>query len=204
MQQILERANPILPVIVIEKLEHAVPLAQALYRAGLEVLEVTLRSDCALPAISAIKVALPQLSVGAGTYTDPAQSGAIAAAGADFVVSPGISHELIDAARQQGLPILPGIMTPSDILVAVAEGLNMVKLFPAESAGGVAYIKSLAGPFPGLRFCPTGGINSTNYRDYLTLPQVICVGGSWVAPADWVREERWPEIERITRQATGK
>lgn len=120
-------------------------------------------------------------------------------AGADFAVSPGIHHSIVESAQQKGLPILPGVMTPSEILIALQFGLDIVKLFPADKAGGVQYIKSLLGPFPNLKFCPTGGINQGNYRDYLALENVLCVGGSWLAPSDLVAQQRWDEVSAIAQ-----
>jgi len=195
----LECAYPVMPVIVIDELKNALPLARTLAQSGIKVLEITLRTECALKAIEQIKTALPELTVGAGTFTKSDQLPAIISAGCDFVVSPGIHPELLKSAQQQRLPILPGVMTPSDILLAIEYGLHMLKLFPAQSAGGVDYLKDLQGPFPALKFCPTGGINSQNYPAYLELDNVICVGGSWLAPSAWIREQRWQEIEQAAK-----
>ncbi|MCB1662611.1 MAG: bifunctional 4-hydroxy-2-oxoglutarate aldolase/2-dehydro-3-deoxy-phosphogluconate aldolase [Pseudomonadales bacterium] len=199
LEAILKSAYPVMPVIVIDELKSAIPLAQTLVNAGVKVLEITLRTECALMAIEQIKTALPELIVGAGTYTEINQLSAVIKAGGDFVVSPGIHPKLLDAAQQNEMPILPGVMTPSDILLAIEYGLNVVKLFPAASAGGVDYLKDLQGPFPKLKFCPTGGINSKNYSAYLALDNVICVGGSWLAPSSWIKQQRWKEIGQMAK-----
>ncbi|MCF7982170.1 MAG: bifunctional 4-hydroxy-2-oxoglutarate aldolase/2-dehydro-3-deoxy-phosphogluconate aldolase [Pseudomonadales bacterium] len=198
IKSLLACAYPVLPVIVIDDLKNALPLAHTLAESGIKVLEITLRTDCALKAIEQIKTALPELIVGAGTLTASHQLPMIQSAGSDFVVSPGINSQLLQSVQQYRIPILPGVMTPSDILLAIQYKLEMVKLFPAERAGGVNYLKDLQGPFPTLMFCPTGGISSQNYLAYLALKNVACVGGSWLAPANWIREQRWKEIALVS------
>ncbi len=192
----MENAHPVMPVLVVDALKDALPLAQTLAQCGITVLEITLRTECALKAIGQIKNTFPELIVGAGTYTKSDQMAAIIDTGADFVVSPGIHPNLLKLAQQHGLPILPGVMTPSDILLAIEHDLNILKLFPAQNAGGINYLKDLQAPFPTIAFCPTGGINSKNYLDYVELDNVICVGGSWVAPASWIRGQRWSKIAK--------
>jgi len=204
LEAILKNAYPVMPVIVIDELKSAIPLAHALANAGVKVLEITLRTECALMAIEQIKTALPELLVGAGTYTESNQLSAVIEAGGDFVVSPGINPTLLNAARHEDIPILPGVMTPSDILLAIEYGLDIVKLFPAASAGGVNYLKDLQGPFPKLKFCPTGGVNSKNYSAYLALDNVICVGGSWLAPSNRIKAQCWKEIEQTAKSIVGR
>ncbi|HEY6641553.1 bifunctional 4-hydroxy-2-oxoglutarate aldolase/2-dehydro-3-deoxy-phosphogluconate aldolase [Povalibacter sp.] len=192
---------PVIPVIVVEKVEHAVPLAQALCAGGLCVLEVTLRTPAGLPAIEAMRRAVPEAVVGVGTIARPADFTAAANAGAQFGVSPGLTAELAAAARQASFPLLPGIMTPSELLAGLGWGFDTFKLFPAQQAGGVNMLKALAGPFPDVVFCPTGGITRATAPEFLGLPNVACIGGSWVAPADKVRAGEWKAIEELARDA---
>ena len=181
----------VIPVLVVEELAHAVPMARALAGGGLSVLEVTLRSACALDAIRAMREAVPEATVGAGTVLTPADVQACEAAGAQFAVSPGATPALLDAVEEAGLPLLPGAATPTDIMALAARGYDTLKFFPAEAAGGVAMLKALSGPLPGIAFCPTGGISPANAMDYLALPNVLCVGGSWVVPKDAVARGDW-------------
>jgi 2-dehydro-3-deoxyphosphogluconate aldolase/(4S)-4-hydroxy-2-oxoglutarate aldolase len=178
------RAVRIVPVMVIKDIAHAVPLARALVEGGLSILEVTLRTPCALEAIQRIAAEVGNAVVGAGTVTDAKQLAAASAAGARFIVSPGFIEELAVAARGEDVPLLPGIATPSDIMRGMAQGLSMFKFFPAESLGGAAALKALTGPFPQVKFCPTGGVTPKNLATYLAMPSVICAGGSWMIPAD--------------------
>lgn len=194
-------AGPVMPVIVIDRLESAVPLARALVDGGVRVLEVTLRTPVALAAIREIAAAVPEAIVGAGTILNEQDLADAQAAGARFGVSPGATPALLRAIRAGGLPFLPGVMTPSDIVAALGEGFSAVKFFPAVPAGGVEMLKALAGPFPQLRFCPTGGISAANARDFLALPNVDCIGGSWLAPKARVEAGDWPAITALARQA---
>ena len=195
-------ASPVMPVIVIDRLENAVPLARALVAGGIRVLEVTLRTPVALDAVRAIRAAVPEALVGVGTVTTPAELDAAIAVGAAFALSPGASPRLLAGARASGLPFIPGVMTPSDVIAALEAGFDTMKLFPAQQAGGIGALKALAGPFPGVLFCPTGGIDAQSAASYLALPNVGCVGGSWLAPAAAVAEGRWADIEALARAAS--
>lgn len=197
--ELLRRASPIMPVLTIARLEHAVPLATALAAAGCTVLEVTLRTPVAAAAIAAIRTALPAVTVGAGTVVDHRSLKEAAAAGAQFAVSPGFSASLMFAAAEHRLCLLPGVMTPSEMMQALAHGCESVKLFPAVPMGGAAWLRALAGPFSQLRFCPTGGVGAGNYRELLALDNVTCVGGSWFIDSEALRNRRWGEIEASTR-----
>jgi len=194
-------ASPVVPVMVIERLEDAVPLAQALINGGLLALEVTLRTPVALDAIKTIKQALPDAMVGAGTILNAKDLQAAADAGARFIVTPGTSPALLKALVNCELPVLPGVSTPSEALALYELGFTTLKFFPAEAAGGVAMLKSIGGPVPQLSFCPTGGINLNNAEQYLALKNVVCVGGSWMVPAELIKNQQWQEIEDLARQA---
>ncbi len=183
-----------MPVIVIERLEDAVPLAEALVEGGLPVLEVTLRSAVAMRAVREIARAVDGAIVGVGTLTAPAQFDEALDAGAAFAVSPGLTDELAAASLDAELPFLPGVFTPSDVMRAQQQGFRALKLFPAQQAGGVGMLKALAGPLPAVRFCPTGGIGAGNFADFLALPNVACVGGSWVCPAEAIEARDWRRI----------
>ena len=193
--------QPVLPVLVIDRLADAVPLAQALMRGGLPAIEVTLRTRHALDAIRLIADEAPEIIVGAGTVRNALQFQEAAAAGSHFVVSPGVTQELIDAANLSNMPFLPGVATPSEAMAMIEEGLTMMKFFPAEPAGGADYLKALASPLPEARFCPTRGITPESADRYLALPNVVCVGGSWVAPAELVANRDWQAIENLAREA---
>lgn len=193
---------PVIPVLTIEKLEHAVPLARALSAGGLRVLEVTLRTPAGLPAIEAMRKSVPDAVVGVGTLTRPEDFTQAAKAGAQFGVSPGLTADLARAAQGAGFPLLPGIMTPSELIEGLGFGFTTFKLFPAQQAGGVNMLKAMHGPFPDIVFCPTGGITRATAPEFLALPNVACVGGSWVAPSDKVRAGEWAEIEALARDAT--
>ncbi len=199
----LMRLGPVIPVIVIDDLAHAVPLARALVAGGVCVLEVTLRTPVALQAISAIAREVEGAFVGVGTITTPDDFNRAINAGARFGVSPGLTPALIEAARASGLPLLPGVMTPSDVIAARASGFNALKLFPAQQAGGVGMVKALGGPFPGVTFCPTGGITAASAPEYLALPNVACVGGSWLTPRSLVTAGDWTAITALARDASG-
>jgi len=194
-------AAPVIPVIVIDRIEDAVPLAEALVRGGLRVLEVTLRTAAALDAIRAMS-AVEGAIVGAGTVLDPDQFNLTVAAGARFVVSPGFTETLVrHAAGAPEVPLLPGVATAGEMMRARDAGLRRLKFFPAESSGGAAALKGFASVFRDLRFCPTGGITAANAPGYLALPNVACVGGSWPMPFDAVKSGDWIRIERLAREA---
>lgn len=192
---------PVIPVLTIERLEHAVPLAQALAAGGLRVLEVTLRTSAGLGAIEAMRRSVPDAVVGVGTLTRPTDFTQAANAGAQFGVSPGLTAELAQAAQRVSYPLLPGIMTPSELIAGLGWGFTTFKLFPAQQAGGINMLKALGGPFPDVVFCPTGGISRATAPDFLALPNVACVDGSWVAPSDLVRAGKWREIEALAHDA---
>ena len=175
-----ERTLPVLPVIQVERPEDIVPIAEALAEGGVGALEITLRTPAGLDAIRLAKQSFPDSVVCAGTVTTAEQLLAAADAGAEFAVTPGISQSLLDAARRHSIAVLPGIATPSELMLGLDAGLSHFKLFPATVVGGLGMLKALAGPFPGARFCPTGGLSAENYLDYLALPNVFCVGGSWM------------------------
>ncbi|MER6310084.1 bifunctional 4-hydroxy-2-oxoglutarate aldolase/2-dehydro-3-deoxy-phosphogluconate aldolase [Streptomyces sp. NPDC001739] len=192
---------PVVPVVVLEDAADAVPLARALVAGGLSAIEVTLRTPAALDAVRAIADEVPDAVVGAGTLLNPEQVAAARAAGARFLVSPGWSPRLLGALRDSGLPFLPGVSTASEVVTLLDEGINELKFFPAEAAGGTAYLKSLAAPLPQARFCPTGGITLASAPTYLALPNVGCVGGTWMLPADALAAKDWARIERLAHEA---
>lgn len=191
---------PVVPVLVVEDLAHAAPLARALVAGGLPALEVTLRTPCALDAIRAMSE-IEGGVVGAGTLLTPADVKAAKAAGARFGVSPGATERLLEACAEQDLPLLPGAATASEIMALLEKGYRVQKFFPAEQAGGAAYLKSIGGPIPQVSFCPTGGIGLKNAPDYLALSTILCVGGSWVAPKDKLAAGDWAGITALARQA---
>ena len=204
-QQSLEAARicrlaPVVPVLVIDDLAHAAPLAQALVAGGLPALEVTLRTPQALEAIRAMSQ-VPGGVVGAGTLLTPADVKAAKAAGASFGVSPGATDRLIAACEDEGLPLLPGAATASEIMALLEKGYTVQKFFPAEQAGGAAYLKSIGAPIPQVKFCPTGGISLKIAPDYLTLKNILCVGGSWVAPKAAMSKGDWAAITALAREA---
>lgn len=196
------KVAPVVPVMVVERLEDAVPLAQALYNGGLKVLEITLRTPVALGAIRAMVDALPEDAViGAGTIITPEDLDNAVKAGSKFLVSPGTTPALIEAAKKSPVPLLPGIATPSEAMNLLTQGFTHLKFFPAESAGGVSMVKSIGGPLPQITFCPTGGIDLVKASTYLALPNVACVGGTWMAPKNLIADQRWDEIEKLAREA---
>ncbi|UJR54353.1 bifunctional 4-hydroxy-2-oxoglutarate aldolase/2-dehydro-3-deoxy-phosphogluconate aldolase [Dickeya zeae] len=199
-EQILT-AGPVVPVIVINKLEHAVPMAKALVAGGVRVLELTLRTDCAVEAIRLIAQEVPDAIVGAGTVTNPQQLAEVTAAGAQFAISPGLTEPLLKAATEGAIPLIPGISTVSELMLGMDYGLREFKFFPAEANGGVKALQAIAGPFGKIRFCPTGGISLKNYRDYLALKSVLCVGGSWLVPADALESGDYDRITALAREA---
>lgn len=196
------RASPVIPVIAIEELPQAVPLAQALVAGGIRVLEVTLRTVHGLAAIRAINEQVPGAIVGVGTLTRAEEFGLALDAGAAFGVSPGLTPALAEAARTSGLPLLPGVMTPSEVLAAREHGFEQMKLFPAMQAGGLGMLKALAGPLPDVTFCPTGGISLETAPQFLALDNVACVGGSWLTPKDALRNGDWAAITALARSAS--
>ncbi|GGQ45486.1 bifunctional 4-hydroxy-2-oxoglutarate aldolase/2-dehydro-3-deoxy-phosphogluconate aldolase [Streptomyces asoensis] len=193
---------PVVPVLVVEDVADAVPLARALVAGGLPAIEVTLRTPVALDAVRAISGVVPEAVVGAGTVITPAQVTACGEAGARFLVSPGWTEALLTAMRASGVPFLPGVSTTSEVVALLERGVRDMKFFPAQAAGGTAYLRSLAGPLPQARFCPTGGIGPDNAPEYLALPNVGCVGGSWMVPADAVAARDWTRVERLARAAS--
>ena len=193
--------GPVIPVIVLQRVEHAVPLANALVAGGVRVLEVTLRTPAALACIEAIAREVPQAIVGAGTIRTPAEARAARQAGSLFGVSPGYTSEVAQACRDVGLPLLPGVATASEVMAANADGFRFLKFFPATAAGGVPMLKALAGPFPDVAFCPTGGITPQTAPDFLALPNVRVCGGSWLTPADAIDAGDWARITTLAHAA---
>ncbi|MFF9062950.1 bifunctional 4-hydroxy-2-oxoglutarate aldolase/2-dehydro-3-deoxy-phosphogluconate aldolase [Streptomyces sp. NPDC101213] len=192
---------PVVPVVVVADVVDAVPLARALVAGGLPAVEVTLRTPAALDAIREIAGAVPDAVVGAGTVITPEQVADCRAAGARFLVSPGWTDALLTAMRRSGLPFLPGVSTTSEVVALLERGVREMKFFPAQAAGGTPYLRSLAGPLPQARFCPTGGIGPDNAAEYLSLPNVGCVGGSWMVPADAVAARDWTRVTELARAA---
>jgi 2-dehydro-3-deoxyphosphogluconate aldolase/(4S)-4-hydroxy-2-oxoglutarate aldolase len=195
--------GPVIPVIVLQRVEHAVPLAEALAAGGVKVLEVTLRTPAALACIEAIAKAVPQAIVGAGTLRNAADARAARDAGCVFGVSPGYTREIGAACRDAELPLLPGVATASEVMAANADGITFLKFFPAVPAGGVAMLKALHGPFPDVLFCPTGGITADSAPSFLALPNVRVCGGSWLTPADAMERGDWVRITRLARESSG-
>ncbi|MGW0737316.1 bifunctional 4-hydroxy-2-oxoglutarate aldolase/2-dehydro-3-deoxy-phosphogluconate aldolase [Streptomyces sp. NPDC002851] len=194
---------PVVPVVVVEDAADAVPLARALVAGGLPAIEVTLRTPAALDAIRAIAAEVPDAVVGAGTVISPQNVADAVAAGSRFLVSPGWTDRLLEAMRGSGVPFLPGVSTTSEVVALLERGVTEMKFFPAEAAGGTAYLKSLAGPLPQARFCPTGGIGPTTAPAYLALKNVGCVGGSWMLPADAVASKDWRRVATLAEEAAG-
>ncbi|MCD7737718.1 MAG: bifunctional 4-hydroxy-2-oxoglutarate aldolase/2-dehydro-3-deoxy-phosphogluconate aldolase [Lachnospiraceae bacterium] len=203
MNEVLQKLNNIgiVPVVVINKVEDAVPLAKALCAGGLPCAEVTFRTAAARDAIKAMTEACPEMVVGAGTVLNAEQVDAAVEAGATFIVSPGLNPKTVKYCQEKGVPITPGTSSPSDIEQAIELGLEVVKFFPAEQSGGLAKIKAMAAPYVNMKFMPTGGINAKNLNDYLSFPKIIACGGSWMVPAKLVDEGKFDEIERLTREA---
>ena len=199
MRALCARA-PVIPVLVVEEVAHARPLAEALVAGGLPVLEVTLRTQAAPQVIHEMSQ-VPGAIVGAGTVVSPSDVQTARAAGAQFAVSPGTTAAFLDACEDAGLPLLPGAATASEAMALLARGYDMLKFFPAAAAGGVAALKALGGPLPQITFCPTGGIGPANALDYLSLSNVACVGGSWVAPEPLVAAGDWPAIRALAEEA---
>lgn len=194
-------AGPVVPVIVIEKPDRAVPLARALLAGGVRVLEITLRTPVAVEAIRLVAREVPEVLVGAGTVVTPEQLKSVEEAGALFAISPGLTPDLLEAANGGGVGLIPGISTVSELMTGMERGYDHFKFFPAEAAGGVKMLKSIGGPFPRATFCPTGGITPDNYRDYLKIDSVACVGGSWIVPAEALRIKDWRRIIALASDA---
>jgi 2-dehydro-3-deoxyphosphogluconate aldolase / (4S)-4-hydroxy-2-oxoglutarate aldolase len=194
-------AGPVMPVVVIDDAAHAVPLARALVAGGIRAIEITLRTGAALDAIQAIARDVPDAIPGVGTAVVAADVLAAMNAGAKFIVSPGMTPALSEAATRSGLPFLPGVATASELMAGMATGLTAFKFFPAAQAGGVDGLKALGGPFPNVRFCPTGGVSAANAAAYLALPNVACVGGSWLAPRETIAAGDFETIEQLAREA---
>lgn len=192
---------PVIPVIVVHKLEHAVPMAQALVAGGIRVLEVTLRTPQGLAAISAIAKAVPEAWVGVGTVRSPQDAQDALNAGARFAVSPGYTSALGHKCRDIALPLLPGVASSSEIMTAQADGYHQLKFFPAVQAGGINMLKAWQGPFGDVQFCPTGGISMGNAAEFLALSNVVCVGGSWLVPAQSLESGNWQQIIELAQQA---
>lgn len=192
---------PVIPVVVVDDLGDAVPVARALVAGGIPMIELTLRTPCALDAIKAIANEVPEIRVGAGTIVEPVQAAQAAEAGAQFLVSPGSTETLLKAMTDTGLPHLPGAATVSEVLFLLEHGYRELKFFPAEASGGAKFLGSIHSPVPAARFCPTGGISTSNVGDYLSLPNVGCVGGSWLTPADAVKQKDWDRISGLAREA---
>lgn len=196
------REAVVIPVIAIDDLAHAVPMAQALVAGGIRVLEVTLRTSHGLAAIRAIAEQVPDAIVGVGTLTAPEEFVAARAAGAIFGVSPGLTNQLIAAAKSSGLALLPGVMTPSEVMAAREAGFRQLKLFPAVPAGGVGMLNAIAGPLGDITFCPTGGITQDNAAQFLACKNVACVGGSWLTPKAAMQAGDWTELTRLAKAAS--
>ena len=194
-------AGPVVPVLVINDVEKAVPLAKALMEGGIKVLEVTLRTPAAIDVIKRIAQEVPDSLIGAGTVTNAQQLKAVVEAGAKFAISPGMPADLLKAGMDSEIPLIPGISSTSDLMKGKDAGYTHMKFFPAEASGGVKAIKSISGPFPDVTFCPTGGIGPNNYNDYLALNNVKCVGGSWLAPDDAIESGDWARITQLAKEA---
>lgn len=191
----------IVPVVVIETEQQALGLAEALLQGGVNVIEVTLRNAYGIKAIEVVKKQFPEMLTLAGTVNDSQAMRDVMGAGVDGVISPGLTQALLTTAFENQIPYLPGVATPSEIMLGMEYGLREFKLFPATVVGGIGAIKAYGGPFPDLKFCPTGGVGENNYQDFLNLPNVMCVGGSWLAPADLIREHDWQGITKLCQAA---
>lgn len=194
-------AGPVVPVIVITQIEQALPLAKALLDGGINVMEVTLRTDCGLQAIRDIAEAYPESLIGAGTVINVEQLHQVTEAGAKFAISPGATASLLNAGQQGRIPFIPGVVSPSELMMAQEHGYDHFKFFPAEANGGVKALKALGAPFQGIKICPTGGISLNNAPDYLALDIVDCIGGSWIVPVDLVEAGEWNKITQLCKEA---
>ncbi|MCQ2807449.1 bifunctional 4-hydroxy-2-oxoglutarate aldolase/2-dehydro-3-deoxy-phosphogluconate aldolase [Helicobacter pylori] len=193
--------SPIVPVVVIEDLSDAVPLVQSLIEGGIPIIEVTLRSSCALEAIELIAKNVPKMRVGAGTILNLTQLEQAQNRGAEFLISPGLTPSLLEHAKKKDIPLIPGVSSSSEVMQALEWGYNALKFFPAEYCGGVKLLNAFNGPFKGVKFCPTGGISADNMRSYLNLENVLCVGGSWLTPKDLIQNKEWDKITEICKRA---
>jgi 2-dehydro-3-deoxyphosphogluconate aldolase/(4S)-4-hydroxy-2-oxoglutarate aldolase len=195
-------ASRVVPVVVIQNPAHAVPLAQALLDGGIDVIEITLRSEAALKAIEAVARAVPAMHTGAGTVTRVAEVQQVIDAGATFALSPGCTDALVEAVQAARLPFIPGVMTPGEVMLRREQGFSLMKLFPAQQAGGLGMLKAIGAPIPDVRFCPTGGVSPDNLQDFLKLPNVAMAGGSWLTPADALATGDWKRITQLAAAAT--
>ncbi|MCQ2677394.1 bifunctional 4-hydroxy-2-oxoglutarate aldolase/2-dehydro-3-deoxy-phosphogluconate aldolase [Helicobacter pylori] len=193
--------SPIVPVVVIENIKDAVPLAQSLIEGGIPIIEVTLRSSYALEAIELIAKNVPKMRVGAGTILNPTQLEQAQNRGAEFLISPGLTIKLLEHAKKKDMPLIPGVSSSSEVMQALELGYSALKFFPAEYCGGVKLLNAFNGPFKGVKFCPTGGISADNMRSYLNLENVLCVGGSWLTPKDLIQNKEWDKITEICKRA---
>ncbi|RVZ81528.1 bifunctional 4-hydroxy-2-oxoglutarate aldolase/2-dehydro-3-deoxy-phosphogluconate aldolase [Helicobacter pylori] len=193
--------SPIVPVVVIENIKDAVPLAQSLIEGGIPIIEVTLRSSCALEAIELIAKNVPKMHVGAGTILNLTQLEQAQNRGAEFLISPGLTIKLLEHAKKKNMPLIPGVSSSSEVMQALEWGYSALKFFPAEYCGGVKLLNAFNGPFKGVKFCPTGGISADNMRSYLNLENVLCVGGSWLTPKDLIQNKEWDKITEICKRA---
>ncbi|BAW42015.1 2-keto-3-deoxy-6-phosphogluconate aldolase [Helicobacter pylori] len=193
--------NPIVPVVVIEDIKDAVPLAQSLIEGGIHIIEVTLRSSCALEAIELIAKNVPKMRVGAGTILNPTQLEQAQSRGAEFLISPGLTIKLLEYAKKKDMPLIPGVSSSSEVMQALELGYNALKFFPAEYCGGVKLLNAFNGPFKGVKFCPTGGISADNMHSYLNLENVLCVGGSWLTPKNLIQNKEWDKITEICKRS---
>ncbi|MFP6121393.1 bifunctional 4-hydroxy-2-oxoglutarate aldolase/2-dehydro-3-deoxy-phosphogluconate aldolase [Helicobacter pylori] len=193
--------SPIVPVVVVEDIKDAVPLAQSLIEGGIPIIEVTLRSSCALEAIELIAKNVPKMHVGAGTILNPTQLEQAQNRGAEFLISPGLTIKLLEHAKKKDMPLIPGVSSSSEVMQALELGYNALKFFPAEYCGGVKLLNAFNGPFKGVKFCPTGGISIDNMRSYLNLENVLCVGGSWLTPKNLIQNKEWDKITEICKRA---
>ncbi|WRA18474.1 bifunctional 4-hydroxy-2-oxoglutarate aldolase/2-dehydro-3-deoxy-phosphogluconate aldolase [Helicobacter pylori] len=193
--------SPIVPVVVIEDIKDAVPLAQSLVEGGIQIIEVTLRSSCALEAIELIAKNVPKMRVGAGTILNPTQLEQAQNRGAEFLISPGLTIKLLEHAKKKDMPLIPGVSSSSEVMQALELGYNALKFFPAEYCGGVKLLNAFNGPFKGVKFCPTGGISADNMRSYLNLENVLCVGGSWLTPKNLIQNKEWDKITEICKRS---
>ncbi len=193
--------SPIVPVVVIEDIKDAVPLAQSLIEGGIQIIEVTLRSSCALEAIELIAKNVPKMRVGVGTILNPTQLEQAQNRGAEFLISPGLTIKLLEYAKKKDMPLIPGVSSSSEVMQALELGYNALKFFPAEYCGGVKLLNAFNGPFKGVKFCPTGGISADNMHSYLNLENVLCVGGSWLTPKNLIQNKEWDKITEICKRS---
>ncbi|GAA9615938.1 bifunctional 4-hydroxy-2-oxoglutarate aldolase/2-dehydro-3-deoxy-phosphogluconate aldolase [Helicobacter pylori] len=193
--------SPIVPVVVIEDIKDAVPLVQSLVEGGIPIIEVTLRSSCALEAIELIAKNVPKMRVGAGTILNPTQLEQAQNRGAEFLISPGLTIKLLEYAKKKDMPLIPGVSSSSEVMQALELGYSALKFFPAEYCGGVKLLNAFNGPFKGVKFCPTGGISADNMHSYLNLENVLCVGGSWLTPKNLIQNKEWDKITEICKRS---